>query len=943
MAEVRVTESGALVEYESLGVEVSLAGAWSEIEDTGEKVTHFGVLAEIASDTINVTLFGVLAEIEEVPVVATHFDEEINYGPPPHIILPEPITGYQLDAGGSFWGIIVPEEGTNLVRNPSFEVANGTEISIGGMTSAVFSSEQASRGFRSLKAFPSAASGNIQHTWTVTQAGLHTLSVDLWGHLGHRLFLQVVRDTEVILVRATITPQGEGWKRYSITYYDYADTGNNTRYARLRTDFFNPTTLPFYVDGWQIEQKGYPTTYIDGDLSESSFHADPYAYGWSGLAHQSPSTRSDRTYGGGRILSLHDIGFLTTSVMGLGLGNSSLDVATLFGGEEVLRSAWVAGKEFSIIGRLYGDGATDIQRRRQQLIDMVTTLNSRSGMVTLCYQPVNRRGIPIGKRLFIDCVFLGGMDYNFTNLYEDSIELRFRVFQGRLYEEFGSSAPLDIGGIKDDETGIYVRSVQTGEWENYLIGTSETTGGIVKCAVILNDGSLVVGGSFTAIGGVTARRVARFNPQTLLWEEYGNGLNGTVEQLAVGRGRFQGKLIAVGSFTSNGPGVTVIRRAAYWDTNLAVWVELGLGFNNTVHDVSVAPNGIILVGGAFTLNGPATLPMVKAAYGNGDTDLAPFAWSTIPTTATGDVFAVEIAQDGNFYLAGDFTDLNGNLNAKRIAFNIPGDAIVNSLGVGLSSTVYDIKFGLDGYLYAVGGFTATSDTLTVLRGFARFLGPIGGDGKWEEIGRGEIASTFTQLAFDRRGYAYVSGGQQVDGPYSSFSVTGLFQWTGSAWVPFDVRGVSVSIPTFGKFFLKNNGDFVLPVGNATGSLISGYTAVNYLGTADAPIKLQITGPAYLHRLSNWTNNTHIYFKSIVVAEDEILIVDLTGLGPRVSSNFYSDLSHQLLGAVSDLDSFRLQPGINHITLTLTQTDVLIDPVAVLAWNNRHFSIDAAQG
>lgn len=924
-----VTYAGALVEteYDDAMVDVTLAGA----------------LVELGVDTLNVTLAGALIEIEELlPSMATFFQSASQpTGTVTHVILPEPITGYQLDDGGSFWGIVLPKPGKNLVLNPSFEVAHGSEVAVGGFLDIDFSFEKASRGFRSLRLIPqNNASGNLQVAYYAQHIGYHTVSVDVYGHPDHNLLLQVFAGV-TMLGEARIRPTKLGWERYSLTVYDPL-TGSNLRHARLRTDFGNPESKILYVDGFQVEEGSYPTTYMDGEMVESAWQADPYAYGWTGTAHLSPTTRSDKTYGGGQVKSLEDLDFRTTAIVGLGMGDSGLDVATLAGGEEVLRSAWTAGKEFSIIGRIYGTTVLEVQNKRQGLINLLTTVNSRSGLVTVVYQPVNRRGVPVGKRLLIDCVFLAGLTYNFNNLYQDNLELRFRVFNSRMYEEFGTTKELDVDGTSAYETGIYVRDNQTGEWNNYLVGTNATVGGVVKAAAIMDDGSLVVGGSFTAIGGVTARRVARFNPQTNLWEEYGTGFNNTVRALAIGRGRFNGQLLAVGDFTQDGPATFTMRRAAHYDVIYGGWQELGSGFDDVVHDIDVAPNGILLVGGEFANNGPGGVPMVRVAWGNGNTTVGVFAWQTIPISATGDVFTVKIGPDNRYYYGGDFTDLNANLNAKRIAFTTPGASVVDSLGKGVNGTVYDIEFGLDGYLYAAGSFSATSDSAIPLVGFARYLGPLSGDGIWEEVGRGEVAGTFDMLAFDKRGMAYLAGTASPDGPYASPSLTGLFQWTGSAWVPFDFRGTQVSVPHFGNFFVTNNGDFVLPTnGNSTSRVIAGHTTVTYEGTADAPVRLKVTGPAYLFRLSNWTTNKHVYFQSIYVEPDEALVVDLTGLGPRIYSNFYTDRSHQLLGALSDIDAFRLVPGVNHITLTISTEDVLEPPTAVLAWNNRHFSIDAA--
>lgn len=75
-------------------------------------------------------------------------------------------------------------------------------------------------------------------------------------------------------------------------------------------------------------------------------------------------------------------------------------------------------------------------------------------------------------------------------------------------------------------------------------GVPEGTNGEVL-AMVWARGNLYIGGSFTAVGGVAARNVARWDGRT--WHAVGSGLNGPVLTLAYASGN---RLIVGGSFTA---------------------------------------------------------------------------------------------------------------------------------------------------------------------------------------------------------------------------------------------------------------------------------------------------------------------------------------------------------------------------------------------------------
>ncbi len=124
------------------------------------------------------------------------------------------------------------------------------------------------------------------------------------------------------------------------------------------------------------------------------------------------------------------------------------------------------------------------------------------------------------------------------------------------------------------------RDNATREWRT--IGNAS----VFPDAMTTYDGELIIGGSFTSVGGVPAGRIARWDGAT--WQPLHWGMTNIVRALTV-RG---GDLIAGGDFVYAG-GQTVNRVAAW---NGAAWSSLGAGVNASVRALAVHSNDLIAAG-----------------------------------------------------------------------------------------------------------------------------------------------------------------------------------------------------------------------------------------------------------------------------------------------------------------------------------------------------------
>lgn len=109
----------------------------------------------------------------------------------------------------------------------------------------------------------------------------------------------------------------------------------------------------------------------------------------------------------------------------------------------------------------------------------------------------------------------------------------------------------EAGGVPASRIARY--DPNTGVWSALGAGISGGVLPAVYALKVLPDGDVLVGGEFTAAGGVPANRIARCNPTTGVWSALGSGLNGAVGALEV---LFGSDIVAGGGFTSAGGSIS---------------------------------------------------------------------------------------------------------------------------------------------------------------------------------------------------------------------------------------------------------------------------------------------------------------------------------------------------------------------------------------------------
>lgn len=254
----------------------------------------------------------------------------------------------------------------------------------------------------------------------------------------------------------------------------------------------------------------------------------------------------------------------------------------------------------------------------------------------------------------------------------------------------------------------------------------------LKSFATATTNNLVVGGSFTAAGGISANRIAMWTEglqpgQPSGWSAMGTGFSGTVQAIE----RYNGETYAAGLFAFSGS--TAVNRIARFNAATQQWAAVGAGLDGPVLALAVY-NGELYAGGTFSTAGGVTTGSL--ARWNGST------WRAVSGVFTGEVKALETftlsGGTSRLMIGGSFSTPVANLVAWA------GDIFVNFGGSGATNGPVYALHATGDRLYAGGEFTIISG-----RGCGRtaVLNPFQGGG-WDPLGAGTDARVSTLCAFN---------------------------------------------------------------------------------------------------------------------------------------------------------------------------------------------------
>ena len=372
-----------------------------------------------------------------------------------------------------------------------------------------------------------------------------------------------------------------------------------------------------------------------------------------------------------------------------------------------------------------------------------------------------------------------------------------------------SAGRVYVGGYFTQAGGVSANRVAsfdpaTNTWSALGTGAQNGVNSFVNALAIDGSGKVYVGGEFTQAGGVSANYVARFDPLTNTWSSLGtgaqNGVNGSVYSLVVD---VSGRVYVGGGFTQAGGIISY--RVARFDPLTNLWSVLGSGSQNGVNGgvsaLAIDAQGRVYVGGSFFSLQPTGVRANYVAFYEPSTNL----WGVLGTDANNGVSgivdtrvnALAIDSAGHVYVGGLFTQASG-VSVRNVARFNPATNTWTALGTGIQNGVNNYVRGLavdgQGNIYVGGDFSQAGGVSA--SGVARY-NPIANT--WSALGSGSqqgVTGQVTSLRIDGTGRVNLGGNFTQAGGVSANRVA---RWTPSST---SVEKIGDDIPT--KYLLSQN-------------------------------------------------------------------------------------------------------------------------------------------
>lgn len=249
----------------------------------------------------------------------------------------------------------------------------------------------------------------------------------------------------------------------------------------------------------------------------------------------------------------------------------------------------------------------------------------------------------------------------------------------------------------------------TGQVDSFDAGVDPSGSNFVSSIVVQPDGKILVGGIFTSLGGQTRNKIGRIDPNTGLADSFdpnpGNGL-GVISEIAL---QADGKVVVAGLFGSIGGQLRSNIARLDPITGLADSFNPGVsGSNSTVQTLVIQGDGKILVGGRFTSAGGQTRRNIARLDGTTGTADS-FNPNALPTSSV--VQAIALQSDGKILAGGSFTTIGGQ-SRTGLARLDPGTGAADSFDPKSrapgTAPVLAVAATGDGKIFSTGTFTTES-------------------------------------------------------------------------------------------------------------------------------------------------------------------------------------------------------------------------------------------
>ena len=615
------------------------------------------------------------------------------------------VNGYYLP---NWFSIVLPEATENLVLNPSVEINTTGYTAVGAGAAIARTIAQQRRGAYALQVTPAAgvASGVYYGTITTVAGTAYTLAIDIKGVAGHVYNLYFATAAGALLGSSKEFVGTGYWQRMHVSYPETAALARRFYIVQDASD-----AQPFYVDGWQVEAKSYPTTYCDGDLE--GFVIGEVAYYWTGTYHGSSSVRAATTRSGGRLVNLNEFGFNLLGAVGLGLPPvQNFSLPSNLGGA-FYQNTIEGVRSFSIVGDMNQPKFYQLSGKKMLLEEALSyNLTPYRQPLLLHFQETDDCGVAVGDEVYIKCVYEAGVEGNTDNLNAENFPLQFSVYDREGVWIDGNYAKELYYETVESTSGTAIRIDNIGEWHTYpLVGIEAR----IEAYIQAPDGRIFAGGFFSSIDGVLANNIAVWNGST--WAALGAGVDNQVNAMTI----LGSYLYVTGQFANAGGGAAA--RIARYNLVTGVWSAIGAGLNNIGFSLASDPANLrVYVGGQFTSAGGVACNYI-AYYNVASGAFVPLAMGAnngVTIVAGVAVNAIVVYSPTEIYVGGFFNSVAGGTVAAAHIAKWSTSLVWSALGTGMDSAVYTLAISDNKNLFVGGEFNTVNGVTSP--GFASWNG-----------------------------------------------------------------------------------------------------------------------------------------------------------------------------------------------------------------------------
>jgi uncharacterized delta-60 repeat protein len=232
-----------------------------------------------------------------------------------------------------------------------------------------------------------------------------------------------------------------------------------------------------------------------------------------------------------------------------------------------------------------------------------------------------------------------------------------------------------------------------------LDGFDPNANGAVWAITPQADGKILIGGTFTLVGGVARNHIARLNADGTLDTDFNPNVNGTVLSAAL---QADGKILIGGEFTKIG--MVIRNNIARLNADGTLDTDFNPDANERVMTIALQADGAILIGGAFTTIGGTTRHSIARLNADGtlDTDFDPNAEGNW-------VNSITLQADGKILVGGAFTSVGGVPRDNIARLNTDG-TLDAAFDTNTDNAVYSVALQADGRILIGGLFASVGGT-----------------------------------------------------------------------------------------------------------------------------------------------------------------------------------------------------------------------------------------